>query len=116
LFAGGETLGGCPFGIPLCSLVFQPKVANLSSYDEGTVGGDSPRLIRLLGELEYAGTFFAHSVVFWAKAADDIASNKGDVTGFSIVAEAAGFASGKREGVAAGLGFLLSSLSQDTQM
>lgn len=54
----------CPFGIPRCSLVVHPKLASLSSYDDGTVGGDSPRFIKLLGELEYAGTFFAHSVVF----------------------------------------------------
>jgi hypothetical protein len=49
---GGDADARYPFGEPLCSRVVQPKLASLSSYDEGKVGGDSPRFIRLFGELE----------------------------------------------------------------
>jgi hypothetical protein len=58
----------------------------------------------LLGDVENAGTFFAHSLVFWegdgVRDADDNASKRGDVIGFSFGAIAAGFISGdsKREG------------------
>lgn len=60
--------------------------------------------------------FFAHSLVFWeadgVMAADDNASNKGDVTGFPFGVEAAGFMSGnwKREGGAGDFEFLHSHL------
>ena len=51
-------------GIPLWSLViYPPKLVILSSYEDGKVGGDS-KLIKLLGELEKAGTLFAQSLVF----------------------------------------------------
>lgn len=42
----------------------------------------------MLGELEYSGTFFAHSFVLCVEdlviAADERASNRGDVTGFPL--------------------------------
>ena len=102
--------------MPLCSLVVQPKLASLSSYEDGKFGGDSPRFIRLLGELEYDGTFLAHSLVFceadWAMAVDDRASNNGDVTGFPfpfplpLGVEPTGFISGDCTGVADAFAFL----------
>ena len=70
----------------------------LSSYDDGSVGGDSPRLIRLFGELENAGTFFAHSFVLCATEepweVDDSASNIGDATELSFGVDSIDFVSG----------------------
>jgi hypothetical protein len=68
----------------------------------------------LLGELEYDGTFLAHSLVFceadWAIAVDDRASNSGDVTGFPFPfpfsVEPTGFISGDCTGVADDFAFL----------
>lgn len=70
----------------------------------------------MFGEVEYAGTFFAHSFVFCevdgAKAADDSASRRGDVTGLPFDVEAAGFMSGDwtGDGVAGNFEFLYSHL------
>lgn len=64
-------------------------------------GGESPSVIKFPGDPEpvKAGTFFAQSFVLWladvAIAADDSASNNGEVTGKPFDAcEAAGFISG----------------------
>jgi hypothetical protein len=99
--------------------MFHPKCETRSSYDDGSVGGDSPRLIKLLfGELDIM-FFDNHSDVFceedFATAVEDNASSKGDVTpgfvpssgmadsGFISGAEAI---AGKRFGSADGLSLL----------
>jgi len=71
----------------------------------------------LPGELEYDGTFFAHSFVSceadWAIAVDDRASNKGDVTGFPFPfpfpfgGDGTGFIAGDWTGLADAFAFLL---------
>lgn len=54
--------------------------------------------MRLLGDPENAGTFFAHSLVLCdadgAKAAEDKASSRGDVTGFPLGIEGTELSSG----------------------
>lgn len=71
---------------PLWSLAAHPLVEALSSYEDGRMGGDSPRLMRLFGELEKDGMALAHSLV--ACAADngavgtDVAPNSGDTAEF----------------------------------
>ncbi len=58
-------------------------------------GGDSPRWIKLFGELEKAGTFLAHSFVFCEgeRSRVDKASSSGDVTptGFPFEGGPTGF-------------------------
>lgn len=69
------------------SWFFHPALMFLSSYEDGTVGGDSPKLIRLPGEPENAGKLFAQSVVFCSfavSAAEVMASSNGDITGFPL--------------------------------
>jgi hypothetical protein len=77
------------------SLIAQP------SYEEGRFGAgglSSPRFIRLEGELENGGIFFAHSFVLWEEdrpnAAEDKASSTGEVMGFPFEGELTGFISG----------------------
>jgi len=88
-------------------------------YDAGNDGGESLRVIKFPGELENAGTFLAHSFVFWAlevavKAFDERASRRGDVIdvpfvlvrGFFI---SEGMALGERPEFITGLGLSLST-------
>jgi hypothetical protein len=92
--------------MPLCSLVVHPKFASLSSYEDGKVGGLSPKFIKLFGDVEYPETFLVHSLVFWevdrVNVADDKASRRGDVTGFPLGGDPTGFISGDLLGVDCG--------------